>query len=185
MKSAMEASRRASEDFDGLGFVVRGGRVRGGVGEWDGDGEGFGAEAPAVAAGALGRGHELHHVLAVAFGFGVFEVVAEPVEDAVEAGAADLVARWAVEEEVLLVFGEIGEGLLEVDLVFFGGELDEAQEVCGGGAGAHGAVEEGLGPVGDGLGGVEVVDGAEAVALGAGAVGGVEAEAAGFELGRR
>ena len=77
----------------------------------------------------------------------------------------------------------VGEGLLEVDLVLFGGELDEAEQILRGRAGAHGAVEQGLGPVGDGLGGVEVVDAAEAVALGAGAVGGVEGEAAGLELG--
>ncbi len=75
------------------------------------------------------------------------------------------------------------KGLLDVDLVFFGGELDEAQEVGGAAAGAHGSVEQRLGPVGDGLGGVEVVDAAEAVALGAGAVVGVEGEAAGLEAG--
>ena len=100
-----------------------------------------------------------------------------------EAGASGLVARRAVEEEILLLGGEVFEGLLDVDLVLFGGELDEAQEIGGGGAGAHGAVEEGLGPVGDGFGGVEVVDAAEAVALGAGAVVGVEGEAAGLEAG--
>ena len=75
------------------------------------------------------------------------------------------------------------KGLLDVDLVFFGGELDEAEEVGGAAAGAHGSVEERLGPVGDGLGGVEVVDAAEAVAVGAGAVVGVEGEAAGLEAG--
>ncbi len=133
--------------------------------------------------GQSGRGHVLHHVLAVALGFGVFEVGAEVVEDAVEAGAAGFVARGAVEEEVLLLGGEVFEGLLDVDLVFFGGEFDEAEEIGGAGAGAHGAVEERLGPVGDGLGGVEVVDAAEAVALGAGAVVGVEGEAAGLEAG--
>ena len=133
--------------------------------------------------GAGGRGHVLHHVLAVALGFGVFEVGAEVVEDAVEAGAAGFVAVGAVEEEVLLLGGEVLEGLLDVDLVLVGGELDEAEEVGGAAAGAHGSVEEGLGPVGDGLGGVEVVDAAEAVALGAGAVVGVEGEAAGFEAG--
>ena len=132
---------------------------------------------------AEGRGHVLHHVLAVALGFGVFEVAAEVVEDAVEAGAAGFGAGRAVEEEVLLLGGEVGEGLLEVDLVLFGGKLDEAQQVGGAGAGAHGSVEQRLGPVGDGLGGVEVVDAAEAVALGAGAVVGVEGEAARFEPG--
>ena len=148
-----------------------------------GDGEGFGAEAAAFADGAEARGHVLHHVLAVALGLGVFEVGAEVVEDAVEAGAAGLVSGRAVEEEVLLLGGEVFEGLLDVDLVFFGEQLDEAEEVGGAAAGAHGAVEERLGPVGDGLGGVEVVDAAEAVAVGASAVVGVEGEAAGFETG--
>ena len=152
-------------------------------GDREGDGEGFRAEAAAFADGADGRGHVLHHVLAVALGFCLFEVGAEVAEDAVEAGAAGFVAWRAVEEEVLLLGGEVFERLLEVDLVLFGGELDEAQEVGGGGAGAHGAVEERLGPVGDGFGGVEVVDAAEAVALGAGAVVGVEGEAAGLEAG--
>src|ERR1019366_9669584 len=85
------------------------------------------------------------------------------------------------EEEGLLRFGELLERDFEVDLVLFGGELDEAEEIGRAGAGAHGSIEQRLGPVGDGLGGVEVVDAAEAVALGAGAVGGVEGEAAGLQ----
>jgi hypothetical protein len=72
---------------------------------------------------------------------------------------------------------------LEVDLVAVGGEVDELEQILRGGAGAEAAVEQGLGPVGDDLGGVEVVERAEAVALGAGAEGGVEAEAAGLEFG--
>ena len=52
-----------------------------------------------------------------------------------------------------------------------------------GGAGAEAAVEQGLGPVGNDLGGVEVVDAAEAVAVGTGAVVGVEGKAPGFEAG--
>ena len=73
----------------------------------------------ALADRAEGGGHVLHHVLAVALGLGVFEVGAEIVEDAVEAGAASLVARGAIEEEVLLLGGEVFEWLLDVDLVFF------------------------------------------------------------------
>ena len=95
------------------------------------DGEGFGAEAFAFADRAEARGHVLHHVFAVALGFGVFEVGAEVVEDAVEAGSACFVAGRAVEEEVLLLGGEVLEGLSDVDLVFFGGEFDEAEEVGG------------------------------------------------------
>src|ERR1700760_4396092 len=111
-------------------------------GDGDGDGEGFGAEAATLADGAEAGGHVLHHVLAVALGFGLFEVGAEVVEDAVEAGASGFVARGTIEEEVLLFGGEVFERLLDVDLVFFGGELDKAQEVGGGGAWAHSAVQE-------------------------------------------
>ena len=68
-------------------------------------------------------------------------------------------------------------------LVALGGQVDQAEQVLRGGAGAESAVEQGLGPVGDDLGGVEIVERAEAVALRAGAEGGVEAEAAGLELG--
>jgi hypothetical protein len=50
----------------------------------------------------------------------------------VEAGAACFAARRAVEEEVLLLNGELVEGLADVDFVFFSGELDEAQEVLRG-----------------------------------------------------
>ena len=161
------------------------GRRSGGWG--DGEGEGYGkglrAEPATVALGAAGRGHVLHHVLAVALGPGVFEVGAEIGVDAVEAGAGGLGALRAVEEEILLGLAQFGEGALEVDLVLVGRELDEAEEIGGGGAGAHGAVEQGLGPVGDGLGRVEVVDGAQAVALGAGAIGGVEGEGAGLQAG--
>ncbi len=152
-------------------------------GDGDGDGKGFGAEAATVTDGTGGRGHVLHHVLAVAFGFGVFEIGAEIVEDAVKAGASGFGAGWTVEEEVLVFGGEVFEGTFDVDLVFFGGELDETQEVGGARAWAHSSVEEGLGPVGNGLGGIEVVDAAKAVAVGAGAVIGVEGEAAGLEAG--
>ena len=77
-----------------------------------------------------------------------------------EAGASGFAAGWAVEEEILLLGGEVLEGRLDVDLVFFSGELDEAQEVGRGGAGAHCSVEERLRPVGYCFGGIEVVDAA-------------------------
>ena len=125
----------------------------------------------------------MHHVLAVALGIGLVQVGAKVVEDAVEAGAGGLALGRAVEQEVLVGAGDLAEGNLQVDLVLVCGELDKSEEVLGAGAGAHGSVEQGLGPVGDGLGGVEVVDASQAVALGAGAIGGVEREAAGLEAG--
>ena len=157
--------------------------MRSGAADGNGDGERLGAEAAALAAGAGAGGHVLHHVVAVAVGFGFFEVGAQVGEDAMEAGAAGLAFGGTVEEEVAVFFCKLGEGKLEVDFVLVGRELDEFEQVGGAAAGAHGAVEQGLGPVGDGLAGVEVVDGAEAVALRAGAVVGVEGEAAGLELG--
>ena len=171
--------------LDGFGVVLVfvDGRVKAGGGHGEGDGEGFGAETGAVAAGALGGGHEAHHVLAIALGFGLFHVVAEVAEDAVKAEPGAFAARWAVEEKILLRFGEIFEGLFNVDLELFGCKLDCPQEILGGGAGPETPVKQGFGPVGDHFSRVEVVDGAEAVALGAGAVGGVEAEGAGFEFG--
>ena len=89
----------------------------------------------------------------------------------------------AVDQDVLLLGGQVFEGTLEVDLVAVGGEVDELEQILRGGAGAEAAVEQGLGPVGDDLGGVEVVERAEAVALRAGAEGGVEVKLRGSSLG--
>ncbi len=99
-----------------------------------------------------------------------------------EAGARCFRLRRSYEEQFLLFKGELLEGLLQIDLVTLGGEVDEAIEILRTGARAEGAVEQRLGPVGDDFGGVEIVDAAEAVALGTGAVGGVEGEAARLEL---
>ncbi len=79
--------------------------------------------------------------------------------------------------------GRSSKGTLEVDLVAVGSEVDELEQILRGGAGTEAAIEQRLGPVGDDLGGVEIVERAEAVALGAGAKGGVEGEAARLELG--
>ncbi len=147
------------------------------------DGERLGAQALAAAGRARSRGHEGHHVLAVAVAAGFFDGVAEVVENAVEAGAGRFALGRAVDQDVLLLGRQVLEGLLEVDVVAFGGKVDEAEQVLRGGAGAEAAVEQGLGPVGDDLGGVEIVERAEAVALRAGAEGGVEAEAARLEFG--
>ncbi len=88
-----------------------------------------------------------------------------------------------MKNEVLGAAGVLFERQVGVEAVVLGGELEGALEVGGAAAGAEAALEEGLRPVGDHLGGVELVAGAEAVAGGAGAVGGVEREAAGLELG--
>ncbi len=100
-----------------------------------------------------------------------------------EAGARRFAFGRAVDQNVLLLRRQIFKGSLKVDLVAVGGELDELNEVLRRGAGAEAAIEQRLGPVGDDFGGVEVVERAEAVAVGAGAKGGVEGEAARLEFG--
>ncbi len=100
-----------------------------------------------------------------------------------EAGAGGLDFGWAVDEGVLLARGQVFKGEFEVDAVAVGSQVDEFEEVLRRGAGAEAAVKQGLGPVGDDFGGVEVVERAEAVALGTCAEGGVEAEAARLQLG--
>ena len=149
----------------------------------DFDGERLRAQALAAADGAGRGGHEVHHVLAIAVAAGFVDGVAQIGEDAVEAGARRFALGRAVDQDVLLLGRQIFKGSFEVDLVALGGEVDELEQVLRGGAGAEAAIEQGLGPVGDDLGGVEIVERAEAVALGAGAEGGVEAEAARLELG--
>jgi hypothetical protein len=107
----------------GLKCETWGTRFCGGA-DGDGYGEGLWAEAAPLAARAGRSGHVLHHVLAVALRFGVVEIGAEIGEDAVEAGAAGFALGRPVEEEVLMLLGEFGEGLADVDFVFFGRELD-------------------------------------------------------------
>ena len=99
-----------------------------------------------------------------------------------EAGAGSFAFGRTVDEDVLLLGRQVFEGFLQIDVVAFGGKIDEPEQVLRGGAGTKAAVEQRLGPVGDDLGGVEIVERAEAVAFGAGTEGGIEAEAARFEL---
>ncbi len=149
----------------------------------DFDGEGLGTQALAAAGGAGRGGHEVHHVLAIAVAARFVDGVAQIGEDAVEAGARGFALGRTVDQDVLLLGRQVFEGLLQIDVVAVGGEVDELEQVLRGGAGAEAAVEQRLGPVGDDLGRVEIVERAEAMALGAGAEGGVEGEAARLELG--
>src|SRR5581483_9596436 len=103
--------------------------------------------------------------------------------DAVEAGTRSFALRGTVDEDVLLFWRQILEGSFEVDLVPVGCKLNELEEVLRRRAGAEATVEQRLGPIGDHLGWIEVVERAEAVALGTCSEGGVEGEAARFEFG--
>ena len=99
-----------------------------------------------------------------------------------EAGARRFVLGRAVDQQMLLLDGQILEGRLQIDLVAVGGQIDQLEQILRGRAGAQ-AIEQRLRPVGDDLGGIEIVERTEAVALRAGAEVGVEAEAARLELG--
>ena len=147
------------------------------------DGERFGAQALAAAGGAGRSRHEVHHVLAIAVAAGFLNGVAQVSQDAVETGARGFALGRPVNQDALVGVGQVFKGFFEVDGVALRGQVDELEQVLRGGAGAEAAIEQGLRPVSDDLGGVEVIHGAEAVALRAGAEGGVEAEAARLQLG--
>ena len=100
-----------------------------------------------------------------------------------EAGARSFTFGRPINQNVLLLWRQILKRKLEVDLVAVGGQVDELEQILGGRAGAQAAIQQGLRPVGDDLGGVEVVERAQAVALRAGAEVRVEGETARLELG--
>ncbi len=177
------ARREAEVDGRREGAVERQGGEVGDGEAADLDRQRLRAQALAAANGAGRRGHVVHHVLAVAVAARLVDAVAQIGENAVKAGAGRLAFGRPVDQDVLLLRRQIFERELEVDLVAVGGQMDELEQVLRGGAGAEAAVEQGLGPVGDDLGGIEVVERAQAVALRAGAEGGVEAEAARLQLG--
>ena len=149
----------------------------------DFDGQRFRPQALAAAGGAGRRGHEVHHVLAIAVAAGFVDAVAQVGKDAVKAGARRFVLGRAVDQDVLMLRRQVFERRLQVDAVAVGGQVDEPEQVLRGGARAQPAIEQRLRPVGDDFGGIEIVERAEAVALGAGAKGGVEVKLRGSSLG--
>ena len=177
------AGREAEVDGGGEGTVEgQGGEVG------DGETANFNrqrlrAQALAAADGTGCGGHEAHHVLAIAVAAGLVDGVAKEGENAMEAGAWGFAFGRPVDQYVLLARGQILEGNFEVDVVAIGSQMNELEQVLRGGTGAEGAIQQGFGPVGDDLGGVQVIERAQAVALWAGAEGGVEAEAARLEFG--
>ena len=72
-----------------------------------------------------GRGHVTHQPLAIAVGANFIERLAQPFEDAVEAGAGTFSALGAIEQQSLLRFGELLEGLAQIDFVTVGGEMNQ------------------------------------------------------------
>ena len=161
-------------------------RQRGEVGDGkaaDFDGEGLGTQALAPANRAGRRGHVAHHVFAIAVAARFLDGVAQVGENPMEAGARRFALGRSINQNVLLFGRKIFKGKLEVDLVAVRGQLDQFEEVLRGRPRPQSAIQQRLVPVGDDFGGVEVVQGAQAVALRAGAEGGVEAEAARLQPG--
>ncbi len=104
------ARGEAEVDGGGEGAVER---ERGEIGDGEAadlDGERFRTQALAAADGAGRRGHEVHHVLAVAVAAGLVDAVAEEAEDAVKAGAGRFAFGRTVDQDVLLFGGQVFEG---------------------------------------------------------------------------
>ena len=151
--------------------------------EWNGHRERLRPQPLAMAARALRRRHELHHVLAIALALGVLQRVAQPGDHPMEAGPANLLTRRPVEQQVLLRLGQVGERLLQPDAVLLRRQLDHPQQVLRSRPRPHRAVEQRLRPVSDGLRRIKVVDRAQPVALRAGAVARIKTKAARLQLG--
>ena len=73
-----------------------------------------------------------------------------------EAGARGFVLGRAVDQDVLLARRQVFEREFEVDLVAVGGQVDELEKVLRRGTGTEAAIQQGLGPVGDDFGRVQV-----------------------------
>ena len=140
------------------------------------------AQAFAAADRAGRGGHVAHHRLAIGIAARLFNAVAQKRKNSVKAGARGLVLGWAVYQQVLLAWGQLLERRLEVDLVANSREVDELEQILRCGTRAE-TVQQRLRPVGDDLGGIEIVKRTEAVALRTGTKGGVEAEAARLQFG--
>src|SRR5271157_4655874 len=141
------------------------------------------AQALAAADGTWSGGHVAHHPFAIGIAARFFNTVAQIAQNAVESGARGFAFGRAVDQKVLLARGQLLKGYFEVDLVAVGGQRYELEKVLRGRAGTEAAVQQRLRPVGDNLGGVEIVERAQAMALRTGAEGGVEAEAARLQFG--
>src|ERR1035437_4635311 len=114
-------------------------------------------QALAAADGAGRGGHIAHHRFAIGIAARLFDAVAQEGENAVEAGARAFAFGWAVDQQVLLARGQFLEGRLEVDLVAVGGQMNEPEQVLRGGTGTE-TVQQGLRPIGDDLGGIQIIE---------------------------
>ena len=165
----------------------------------DGDGEHLGLETSALADRARPEAHVLLDALALAGRVGLLVAALEARDDALErehvraspshaVSVCDvhLVAARAVEEEVLLLLGELAPRLVDVDLVAVCDRLDNRLVVRG--VADRPGHERALGDrelrIGHEEVGVDLLLGAEPGAAGAGAVRRVEAEDARLQLGK-
>ena len=134
-----------------------------------------------MACGTLRRGHEIQQILAVVFRGGIVQDLLEVGHDSAKA-ALTAAFRLAVEQQSLNFVRQLLEGRAEVKSVGGSGDLQHVYQILRGGSGTEATFEQGFGPVHDDLCGVEIIAAAEAMTLGAGAVGTVEGERAGLQL---
>jgi len=71
----------------------------------------------------------------------------------VKAGPGGFAFRRPVDQDVLVLDGQVFKGEFKVDAVAVGGEVDELEKILRSGAGAEAAVEQRFRPVGDDFGG--------------------------------
>ena len=162
-----------------------------------GDAERLGLEARAAAVGARHLPHVtldlLAHVVRLGLAVPALQVRHRPlVVGVVGTGAAEPVAvldvhllrARAVQQDLLLGLGELLPRRRDSEAVGVGHRRHHPVEVLapGPGPGGDGALVDGQVGVGDDQLGVDLVAGAEAVAVGAGAVGRVEGEVPGRQL---
>ena len=105
-------------------------------------GERLRAEALAAANRAGRRGHVGHHVLAIAIAARLFHAVAQEGEDAMEAGARSLVLWRPVDQDVLVLDGQVFKRKLEVDLIAVGCEMNQLEQILRSGPRSEAAVEQ-------------------------------------------
>ncbi len=167
----------------GVIFLLVHGRVQGCRGHGQRHRQRLRTEPRAMAGGALGGRHKAHHVLAIGLGLRLLHVVAQVAEDAMKAEPGTFGAGRPVQQQILMLLRQILERLLQIDLELFSCKLYRPQEILRGRARPKRPIQQRLGPVRDHTGGVEIEDGAQAVAGRAGAIRGVERERSRLQLG--
>ena len=82
--------------------------------------------------------------------------------------------RFAVEQQVLNLLRKLLEGRAQVNAIRIRRDLQHVNQILRRRARPQSALEQRLRPIGDHLGGIEIITAAETVTLGAGSIGAVK-----------